>query len=74
MRALIRAVTYWDTLWLVDWFTCWSFAVCCPILAWAALETLRLCGPRAPDRMTAFDAVAVSPAPRADSLDSGRPW
>jgi hypothetical protein len=57
-----RAVTYWDTLWFEDLFTCWSLAACCPILAWAALETLRLCGPQAVDRMTAFDAVAASRA------------
>jgi hypothetical protein len=61
---LIRAVTYWDTLWFEEWITYWSYAMWCPLLAWAALETLRLCGPEAPDRMTSFDAVATS---RADA-------
>ena len=62
--VLVRAVTYWDTLWFEEWFTYWSYAMWCPFLAWAALETLRLCGHQAPDRMTSFDAVATS---RADA-------
>ncbi len=62
--VLVRAVTYWDTLWFEEWFTYWSFSISCPFLAWAALETLGLCGPQAPDRMTCFDAVATS---RADA-------
>jgi len=66
--ALIRAVTYWDTLWFDHWFTCFLLAACCPFLAWAALDTLRLCGPQAPDRATSFDAVAASPATARRSL------
>ncbi len=62
--VLVRAVTYWDTLWFEEWFTYWSFSMACPFLAWAALETLRLCGPQAPNRMTSFDAIAAS---RADA-------
>ncbi len=60
--AFIRAVTYWDTLCFEGWDAFWSWAMCCPFLAWAALETLQLCGPQAADQMTSFDAVAASRA------------
>ncbi len=50
--VLSRWVLLWDApLPLVFWV---------PALVWAIYESLRLCGPWAPDRLTAFDAAVLS--------------
>lgn len=54
--AVAVVMSSWDLLWgpplpLAFWV---------PALAWAFCESLRLCGPWAPDRLTAFDAVVLS--------------
>jgi hypothetical protein len=52
------------TVVLSSWHWLWDpplpLAFWVPALAWATCETLRLCGPWAPDRLTAFDAAVLS--------------
>ena len=47
-----------------NWEWLWSLpilvVVWLPAFLWASIETLRRCGPQAPDRATTFDAVFVS--------------
>jgi len=55
-NALTVVLSSWDLLWgpplpLAFWV---------PALAWSVWESLRLCGPWAPDRLTAFDSVVLS--------------
>jgi hypothetical protein len=55
-NAVAAVMSNWDAL----WDPALPLAFWVPALAWAFWETLRLCGPWALDRLTAFDAVALS--------------
>ncbi|MGO9467114.1 MAG: hypothetical protein ACLQVF_23475 [Isosphaeraceae bacterium] len=57
---IAHAVTVVLSLWDLLWSPPLPLAFWVPALAWAIWETVRLCGPWAPDRLTAFDAAVLS--------------
>jgi hypothetical protein len=56
--AFLASYPMWDQIWAESL----PVVLVGPALAWAAWETLRLCGPWAPDRPSAFDVALALPA------------